>query len=399
MILRPDYINALTPFIDVPLVKILAGVRRCGKSTIMEMMVEELKTRGVPSENIVFRRYTDMDVDDGFSAQDMNRELKAAIEGKGRCYLFLDELQEVKGWEKVVNSLLETADVDIYVTGSNSKLMSSEISTYLSGRYVLIPVYTLSFREYLTFKSKDAANARESFDEYLQYGGFPIIGISNFDTRSAYQVVEGIYAAVITRDISKRHKIRNKELFDRVVKYIIENVGMTFSANGIVKFLKNEKRTLSVETVYNYLKWLAEAFIIYPCQRYDIQGKAVLKTQEKYYLSDISIKYSKMGFDRKMISAMMENIVFLEMRRRGYDVYIGKNDTKEIDFIGIRRDEKIYVQVCVELPATSSRETDNLMDIKDHYHKYVVCKDPLAIGNDNGIEIVHIADFLLRDSW
>ena len=233
----------------------------------------------------------------------------------------------------------------------------------------------------------------------MQYGGFPIVGISDFDTKSAYQVVEGIYASVITRDISKRHKIRNKDLFDRVVRYIIENVGLTFSASSIVKFLKSENRSLSVETIYNYLKWLSEAFIIYPCKRYDLQGKAILKTQEKYYLSDISIKYSLQGFDRKMLSAVFENIVFLEMKRRGYDVYIGKNGTKEIDFIGVRREEKIYVQVCVELPTESTRETDNLMEIKDHYHKYVVCRDTLAIGNDNGIEITHIADFLLRDSW
>ncbi|MBQ3255975.1 MAG: ATP-binding protein [Oscillospiraceae bacterium] len=399
MILRPDYINAITPYIDAPLVKILAGVRRCGKSTILEMMKNELINRGVNAENIIFRKYNEMEIDDGFTAKAMYDELKAAIEGKGRCYLLLDELQEIDGWEKAVNSLLEGADVDIYVTGSNSKLMSSEISTYLTGRYVSIPVYTLSFKEYLEFKSKDKEECKAAFDEYLQYGGFPIIGISNFDTNSAYQVVEGIYAAVITRDISKRHKIRNKELFDRVVRFIVENVGMTFSANSIVKFLKNEHRSISVETIYNYLKWLADAFIIYPCHRYDLQGKSVLKTQEKYYLSDISFKYSKMGFDRKMISAMLENIVYLEMKRRGYEVYIGKNGTKEIDFVGVRRDEKIYIQVCVELPVESTRETDNLMEIRDHYRKYVVCRDDLALGNDNGIEIVHIADFLLRDNW
>lgn len=399
MIIRPDYINAISPFIDAPLVKILAGVRRCGKSTIFKMMEEELKKRGIPDENIISRKYNEMEIDDGFSAKDMYDELKMAIGNKGRCYLFLDELQEISGWEKVVNSLFESADVDIYVTGSNSKLMSSEISTYLTGRYVLIPAYTLSFKEYLTFKSRPTSDALVAFDEYLQFGGFPIIGISNFDTNSAYQVVEGIYAAVITRDISKRHKIRNKELFDRVVRFVIENVGMTFSANSIVKFLKNEHRSISVDTIYNYLKWLSEAFIIYPCRRYDLQGKSVLKTQEKYYLSDISIKYSKMGFDSKMISAMLENIVYLEMKRRGYEVYIGKNGTKEIDFVGVRRNEKIYIQVCVALPVESTRETDNLMDIKDHYRKYVVCRDALAVGNDNGIEIVHIADFLLRDHW
>lgn len=398
MIIRPDYINAITPFTDTPLVKILAGVRRCGKSTIFEMLVQQLKDKGICENNIIVRKYNDPEYD-GYTAKAMYADLKEAVRDKGRCYLFLDELQEISGWEKAVNSLTENFDVDVYVTGSNSKLMSSEISTYLTGRYVLIPVYTLSLKEYMAFKNKDVSEAREAFDEYVQYGGFPIIGISNFDTKSAYQVVEGIYASVITRDISKRHKIRNKDLFDRVVRYIIENVGKTFSASSIVKFLKSENRSLSVETIYNYLKWLSEAFIIYPCKRYDLQGKSVLKTQEKYYLSDISLKYSQMGFDRKMLSAVFENIVFLEMKRRGYDVYIGKNHTKEIDFVGVRRDEKIYVQVCVELPTESTRETDNLMEIKDHYHKYVVCRDALAIGNDNGIEITHIADFLLKENW
>lgn len=399
MIERPDYINAIMPFVDVPLVKILAGVRRCGKSTILEMMADVLKRRGVSSENIIARKYNEIAIGDDYTAKDMYAELISAISGKGRCYLFLDELQEIPGWEKAVNTLLESADVDIYITGSNSKLMSSELSTYLTGRYVSIPVYTLSFQEYLTFKGKDKNEARTAFDEYLKYGGFPIIGISQFDTRSAYQIVDGIYASVITRDISKRHRIRNKELFDRVVRFIIENVGKTFSASSIVKFLKSDNRSLSVESIYNYLKWLAEAFIVYPCQRYDLQGKSVLKTQEKYYLSDISIKYSQMGFDSKMISAMLENIVFLEMKRRGYEVYIGKNKTKEIDFIGVRRDEKVYIQVCVQLPTESTREVDNLMDIKDHYHKYVVCRDALAAGNDNGIEIIHIADFLLQEAW
>ena len=399
MILRPDYIKAVEPYIDAPLVKILSGVRRCGKSTILEMIQDELKNRGIEQERIISKRYTEMDIDENYTSKEMYAELKNLIADKGRCYLFIDEPQEVDHWEKVINSLFESEDVDIYITGSNSKLMSSEISTYLTGRYVSINCYTLSFKEYLNFKGKTVADAKDMFEEYLQFGGYPIIGISNFDTRSAYQVGDGIYSTVITRDISKRHRIRNKDLFDRVVKYIIENVGKTFSANSIVKFLKNEKRSLSVESIYNYIKWLSEAFIIYPCQRYDLQGKSVLKTQEKYYLSDISIKYSKMGFNKQMTSAMLENIVYLEMKRRGYDVFIGKNDTKEIDFVGIRRDEKIYVQVCVELPTESTRETDNLMDIKDHYHKYVVCMDDLAIGNENGIEIVHITDFLLRDSW
>lgn len=398
MILRPDYIGAIEPFIDVPLVKILSGVRRCGKSTVLEMLKVELLRRGVPESNIIERRYTASTFDD-HTAKDMSRDLLSAMGKKGRCYLLLDEVQEIAGWEKVVNSLLENEDADLYVTGSNSKLMSSEISTYLTGRYVSIPVYTLSLREYLTFKGKGEQDARTMFGEYLKYGGFPLIAISSFDTNSAYQVVDGIYASIITRDISKRHRIRNKELFDRVVKYVIENVGQTFSANTIVSFLKNEKRKLSVESVYNYLKWLSEAFVIYPCHRYDLQGKAVLKTQEKYYLADITFKYSKLGYDAKMLPAMLENIVFLELKRRGYEVYIGKNGTKEIDFVGVLRDEKVYVQVCYRLPESSERETANLMEIRDHYPKYVVTLDEYASGNDNGIHMMHIADFLMMENW
>ena len=382
MIRRPDYVDAILPFVDAPLVKILSGVRRCGKSTILEMMKDEFLNRGVKAESIIGRNYASVEYGEDFLAKDMYADLLSAIGGKGRCYLFLDELQEIDGWEKVVNTLMESTDVDIYVTGSNSKLMSSEISTYLSGRYVSIPVYTLSLREYMAFK--DAEDRYSAFESYLQYGGFPVIGISRFDTRSAYQIVDDIYTAVVTRDISRRHRIRNKALFDRVVRFIIENVGKTFSA---------------VETIYNYLKWLQEAFIIYPCQRYDLQGKAVLKTQEKYYLSDISLKYGQLGFDNKMIAAMLENIVFLEMKRRGYEVYIGKIGSKEIDFIGILRDEKVYVQVCRTIPENSDRETENLKEIRDHYHKYVVAMDKLAIGNDEGIAFVHIADFLLMDKW
>ena len=396
--LRPDYINAIAPFMDKRLVKILAGVRRCGKTTILSMIERELKNRNIAPDHIISRNYSNIAYDD-YTAKKMYSDLKAAMNSKGRYYLLLDELQEVEGWEKVVNTLLENENVDIYVTGSNSKLMSSEISTYLTGRYVSIPVFTLSFKEYLQFKGKNEDEAKTLFDDYLLYGGFPIVAISNFDTAAAYQVVDGIYATVITRDISKRHKLRNKDLFDRVVKYIVENVGKTFSANSIRNFLKSEHRSVSIESVYNYIKWLSEAFIIYPCQRYDLQGKSVLKTQEKYYLSDISLKYSQMGFNRKMVSSLLENIVYLELRRRGYDVYIGKQAAKEIDFVAIRRNERIYIQVCDQFPEDSSRETDNLINIKDHYHKYVVCRDPLALGNDNGINIVHIADFLLTDNW
>ena len=399
MINRPDYIEALEPFIDKPLVKILAGVRRCGKSTIFEMLKEDFLRRGVSMDHIICKRYTEMDIPENITAKQMYDELTAAMLGKGHCYLLLDEIQEIDGWEKAVNSLLESTDADIYVTGSNSKLMSGEISTYLTGRYVSIPVYTLSFKEYLAFKQDSPLSRRELLEDYIRFGGFPIVALSEYDEQSAYQIVNGIYHTVVSRDIVKRHRINKQDLFDRVVKYIIENMGKTFSANSISTFLKSEHRKVSVESIYNYLRWLEQAFIIYPCERYDLQGKSILKTQEKYYLSDVSLKYALLGYNRKMLDVAMENIVFLELKRRGYDVFIGKNDTKEIDFVATRRDERIYVQVCVRIPETSDREVGNLMEIRDHYPKYVVTLNEMDTGIENGIKIVHLADFLLAEAW
>lgn len=399
MIIRQHYLNMLKIYRDVPLVKILAGIRRCGKSTILEMLRDDLLKSGIDADHIISMRYTSEDYDDGMTAKDMYQGIKERMTGDGRCYLLLDEVQEIAGWEKAVNSLLENADTDIYVTGSNSKLMASEISTYLTGRYVSIPVYTLSFSEYLEFKKSDSRPQKELLNEYLRMGGFPIVALGNFDERSSYQIVEGIYNSVINNDITKRHHVTNFDLFNRVVKYIVENVGKTFSANAIAKFLKSEGRSLSVEAVYNYLNWLEKAFVIYRCQRYDLQGKSVLKTQEKFYLADASLKYCMMGFNPKSLAAMLENIVYFELRRRGYEVYIGKNETKEIDFVAVRRDERIYVQVCRSLPEEADRETANLLEIKDHYPKYVVTLDEFASGNINGVKIVHLADFLLRDEY
>ena len=398
MINRPDYIKVIAPFIDKPLVKILAGVRRAGKSTIFEMLRQELLRRGVPNDSIISRRYTGMEYDD-LTAKAMYEDIRAAMDGNGHCYLLLDEAQEVEDWEKVVNSLLEGSDADIYVTGSNSKLMSSEISTYLTGRYVSIPVYTLSFREYLDFKAESPLSKNELLEQYIRFGGFPLVALGEYEEASAYQIVNGVYHTIVSRDIMKRHRIKRQDLFDRVVKYVIENTGKTFSANTIAKFLKSERRVVSVESIYNYLKWLEQAFIIYPCRRFDLQGREILKTQEKYYLADISLKYALLGYNRKMLDGALETIVFFELKRRGYDVFIGKNDTKEIDFVANRRDERIYVQVCVRLPEDSDREVGNLLMIRDNYPKYVVTLDSLATGNENGIKIVYLSDFLLSEHW
>lgn len=398
MIIRPNYLERIKPFIDVKLVKILAGIRRCGKSTILEMLKLELLSRGIDENHIITRKYSNEDYDKSFTSKKMYEELKSLIIDNNKYYFLLDELQEINGWEKVINTLLENYNTDIYVTGSNSRLMSSEISTYLTGRYITIPVYTLSFKEYLTFKNNTNKSNKDLLQDYIRYGGFPLVASSNFDEKSTYSIVEDIYNSVVIKDIVNRHSITNIDLFNRVVRFIVENVGKTFSANSIVNFLKSERRTISVEAIYNYLEWLEKAFVIYRCKRYDLQGKSILKTQEKFYLADQSIKYALYGFNPTSIASTIENIVFFELKRRGFDVYIGKNADKEIDFVATSRNDKIYIQVCKELPKESDREIDNLMEIKDNYPKLVVTLDDYAGGNINGIKIVHLADFLLNEN-
>ena len=397
MISRPDYLEKLKPFIDVKVIKILAGIRRCGKSTILEMLKQELISNGVKEDHIISINYSNVEFDKSFNFIKMYDELKAKFVDEKKYYLLLDELQEVDGWEKTVNSLFEEKNVDIYVTGSNSKLLSSEISTYLTGRYVTISVYTLSFKEYLTFKNNQNKPIKEQLQDYIRFGGFPLVAISNLDEKASYQIVEDIYNSVVVNDITKKRNIQNIDLFNRVVRFIVENIGKTFSANSIVKFLKSENRTISVETIYNYLQWLEKAFVIYRCKRYDLQGKNILKTQEKFYIADQSIKYALFGFNPTTIASMMENLVYFELKRRGYDVFIGKNADKEIDFVAIDRDKKLYIQVCRELPKESDREFANLIEIKDNYPKMIVTLDDYASGNVNGINVVHLADFLLNN--
>lgn len=398
MIIRPNYLEKIKPFIDVKLVKILAGIRRCGKSTILEMLKQELLSQGIDENHIIIRKYSNEDYDKSFTSKKMYEELKSLIIDNKKYYFLLDELQEITGWEKVINTLLENYNTDIYVTGSNSRLMSSEISTYLTGRYITIPVYTLSFKEYLAFKNNTNKSNKELLQDYIRYGGFPLVASSNFDEKSTYSIVEDIYNSVVIKDIVNRHSITNIDLFKRVVRFIVENVGKTFSANSIVNFLKTERRTISVESIYNYLEWLEKAFVIYRCKRYDLQGKSILKTQEKFYLADQSIKYSLYGFNPTSIASTIENIVFFELKRRGFDVYIGKNADKEIDFVATSRNDKIYIQVCKELPKEFDKQIENLMKIKDNYPKLVVTLDDYACGNINGIKIVHLIDFLLNEN-
>lgn len=403
MIDRPLYVDRIMAYVDTPFVKILTGVRRCGKSTILKMIMERLKTeRNVPEERIVSCRYDSMEYED-MTAKQMYEQLKGRLLPGEKTYLFLDEVQEIKGWERVVNSLTSDFDVDLYVTGSNSRMMSSEISTYLTGRYVSFRIFTLSFGEYLMFKSRYAVvgNPREELAEYLCLGGFPATHLRAYSQDEVYTIVRDIYNSTIFSDIVRRSQVRKIDQLERVVKYTFNNVGNTFSAKSIADYLKSEHRTIDNETVYSYLEKLEKAYLIHRCSRYDLQGKEILKTQEKFYLADVALRYSVLGYDADSAASSLENIVYLELCRRGYTVHVGKTGDGEIDFAAVRQNEKIYVQVTQQINSekTKKREYERLLEIRDNYPKYVLTTDEFAGGNYEGIKTMHIADFLLGSDY
>ena len=403
MIYRPMYVDKIMAYVDTPFVKVLAGVRRCGKSTILKMIMEKLqKERNIPADRIVSCRYDSMEYED-MTAKQMYAHLKGRLSPDGKTYLFLDEVQEIKGWEKVVNSLVSDFDVDLYVTGSNSRMMSSEISTYLTGRYIAFRIFTLSFSEYLMFKEKydTIGDTRTELAEYVRLGGFPAAHLQKYSQDEIYTIVRDIYNSTIFSDIVKRNQVRKIDQLERVVKYTFQNVGSTFSAKSISDYLKSERRALDNETVYSYLEKLEKAYLLHRCSRYDLQGREILKTQEKFYLADNALRYSVLGYHADSVASSLENIVYLELCRRGYTVYIGKTNDGEIDFAATRQNEKIYVQVTQEINSekTEKREYHRLLEIHDNYPKYVLRTDEFAGGNYEGIKTMHIADFLLSSEY
>lgn len=403
MIDRPLYLNKIMPYVDTPFVKILTGVRRCGKSTILKMIMKKLKEESnVVDEQILNYRFDSMEYED-MTTKELYLELKSKILQDKKMYLFLDEIQEIEGWEKVVNTLAADFDVDIYITGSNSRMMSSEISTYLTGRYITFHIYTLSFEEYLTFKKSYTTlkDLKQEFSNYVRLGGFPATHLQDYSQDEVYTIVKDIYNSTIFSDIVRRNQIKKIDQLERVVKYTFNNIGNTFSAKSISNYLKAEQRKIDNETVYNYLEKLQKAYILHKCSRYDLQGKAILKTQEKFYLADISLKYSVLGYSVDSIASSLENIVYLELKRRGYDVYIGKMNDKEIDFVATKQNNKIYVQVTQKIKSekTQKREYDQLLEIRDNYPKYVVMANDFAGGNYEGIKTMNIIDFLLSKDY
>lgn len=403
MIERPLYLNKIMPFVDTPFVKILTGVRRCGKSTILKMIQKKLKEEHhITDEQILSYRFDSMEYED-MTSKELYQELKTKILNTKKTYLFLDEIQEINGWEKVVNTLASDYDVDIYITGSNSRMMSSEISTYLTGRYVTFYIYTLSFDEYLTFKKSYSTiyDIKQEFNQYVRLGGFPATHLQEYSQDEVYTIVRDIYNSTIFSDIVRRNQVKKIDQLERVVKYTFNNVGNTFSAKSISNYLKSEQRKIDNETVYRYLEKLQKAYILHRCSRYDLQGKSILKTQEKFYLADISLRYAVLGYTIDSVASSLENIVYLELKRRGYDVCIGKYKDKEIDFVATKQNEKIYVQVTQEIKSekTQKREYEQLLEIKDNYPKYVVLTDDFAGGNYQGIKTMHITDFLLSKEY
>ena len=390
-------------YTDTPFVKILTGVRRCGKSTILKMIMEKLKTeRSIPAERIVNCRYDSMEYAD-MTAKQMYAQLKAQLSPNGKTYLFLDEVQEIKGWEKVVNSLASDFDVDLYVTGSNSHMMSSEISTYLTGRYVAFRIYTLSFSEYLTFKQQYAtlSNPKAELANYVRLGGFPATHLQAYSQDEVYTIVRDIYNSTIFSDIVRRNQVKKIDQLERIVKYTFQNVGNTFSAKSIADYLKSERRAIDNETVYSYLEKLENAYLLHRCSRYDLRGREILKTQEKFYLADTALRYSVLGYNAGSVASSLENIVYLELCRRRYTVQIGKTPDGEIDFVAVRQNEKLYVQVTQQINSisTEKREYERLLEIHDNYPKYVLTTDEFAGGNYEGIKTMHIADFLLSSEY
>ena len=403
MIYRPMYVDKIMCYVDTPFVKILTGVRRCGKSTILKMIMEKLQTeKNVEASQIASYRFDSMEYEDMTSKQ-MYTELKGRLIDGKKTYFFLDEVQEITGWEKVVNSLASDYDVDIYVTGSNSRMMSSEISTYLTGRYIAFHIYTLSFAEFLTFKSryKAVSDPKAELTEYIRLGGFPATHLQDYLQDEIYTIVKDIYNSTIFSDIVKRNQIRKIDQLERVVKYVFNNVGNTFSAKSISDYLKSEHRKIDNETVYSYLEKLEKAYLIHRCSRYDLQGKEILKTQEKFYLADTALRYSVLGYNSDSVASSLENVVYLELCRRGYAVHIGKTDGGEIDFVASRQNEKLYVQVTqmIKSESTEKREYDRLLSIRDNYPKYVLLTDDFAGGNYQGIKTMHVADFLLSNEY
>ncbi len=396
---RDLYLSQLIQYKDKPLIKVITGIRRCGKSTLLSLFKDYLINTGIPEKNIIRINFESFEFDHISSYKEMHTHIKERLaDNKTKHYILLDEVQMIPSWERTVNSFLVDANVDIYITGSNAYLLSSELSTLLSGRYVEIKMQPLSFKEYLDFlDSSTKDNLQEKFNQYIKFGGLPTVVelLDNLNTVGPF--LEGIYNTVLVKDVIERNSIRDSALLESILKYIAANIGNIISTKKISDYLSSTGRKTSVETVDNYLKMLENAFIIYKANRYDLKGKMFLKTLEKYYIVDMGIRNQLTGLRNTDYGHMLENIVYLELIRRGYDVTIGKIGSLEVDFVATKVNEKIYYQVSATIldEQTRDRELRSLQAINDNYPKLILTMDQPVFDDYSGIRIQNILDFLL----
>lgn len=386
MIIRETYLSKIRPFIGKDIIKVLTGIRRGGKSVLLEQIRDEIN-----SPNSIFLNFEDLGNQHLCEYNALHEYICERIgSSKEQFYLFFDEIQEVQGWEKTVNSLRVKFQADIYITGSNSRLLSGELATYIAGRYISFIVYPFSFTEF------KMVNADYTFDQYIQYGGMPFLSSIGFEPEVSKNYLQDIFNSVVLKDIVKRNNIRDVDLLERIIAYALANVGKSFSATSISKFFKAENRTVAPETILNYLKACEEAYLLYRLKSHDINGKKMLKVNEKYYVVDHGLREAVVGENLQNVEIILENIVGLELLRRGYKVCVGRVGTKEIDFIGEKGGDKLYIQVCYLLgdESTIQREFGSLLEIKNNYPKMVLYKESSFKGKYEGIPAVKIEDWL-----
>lgn len=403
LIEREMYMSRIRPFIGKDIIKVMTGIRRSGKSVMLELVKRELRKNGIKDSNFFAYNFEDLSLTHLCTVSSLNNEiLKRKEEVEGKIYLFFDEIQEVNEWEKVVNSLRVTIDCDIYITGSNAKLLSGELATYLAGRYVEFVIYPFSFAEFLTLycKSFPGESVATTFMKYMSFGGMPFLSELNYNEDASKIYLADAYSSIVVKDIAKRNNVRDIDLLERVIAYVMANMGRTFSALSVSKYFKAEKRKVSVDTVLNYIKFSVEAFLFYQVKREDVVGKEILSTNEKYYIADHGLKEAVYGRNSEDLELVLENIVFIELLRRGYTVNTGRVREKEIDFVASKPNEKIYVQVSYLLASESTKEREFGVygSVQDNWPKYVVSMDEVDMSRD-GIKHMNIRDFLLLDKW
>lgn len=403
MIQRETYMQQIRPFIGKELVKVLTGIRRSGKSVFLQLIQQELMEQGTDPSSFVAYNFEDMSHSQLCTAEALHTELTRKIqEIEGKAYLFLDEIQEVTSWEKCINSIRVKHDCDIYITGSNAKLLSGELATYLAGRYVEFVIYPFSFQEFKDSYVEKNPNSddRDVFRNYLLLGGMPYLSNLSFEEIPSRQYLQDIFNSVVLKDIVKRNNVRDVDLLERIIGYAFSNIGNTFSASSIAKFFKSEQRIVAKETILNYLKYCEDAFLLYRVPRQDLKGKKILSINEKYYVADHGLREAVYGGNLRDINLTLENIVFLELLRKGYQVTVGKVDEREIDFVCEKQKDKLYIQVTYLLASqeTINREFGAFQGIDDFYPKYVLSMDEIDMSR-NGIRHRNIPGFLLEPSW